>query len=62
MDELQLHDLQNADAADPPMQRRHPETSDDPMAPTPPVKSGMERRAPMIATERWRGMRLASNV
>ncbi len=65
IDELQLHDLQKADAAVPPvkpksakskgndynhipMKRKQPEHSELPMAPTPPLRSGMERRAPIL--------------
>jgi hypothetical protein len=63
---LQLHDLQNAEAAVPPvkryqhqlrfgrgrldlpMKKRHPEKRLEPRAPTPPVRRGMESKAPMV--------------
>ena len=66
--ELQLQLLQNADAAVPPMKSKQPENREEPMAPMPPVKSGMERRAPIVGereserTEGTMGLGLGSRA
>lgn len=47
MEELQLHDLQKADAAVPPIQIMQPEKRELATVPIPPVRRGMDSRAPM---------------
>lgn len=45
---VDLHDLHMADAAVPPMKIIHPEQSELPTAPRPPVKRGIDSNAPMV--------------
>lgn len=48
IEELQLHDLQKADAAVPPMQIMQPEKREPATVPIPPVRRGIDSRAPIL--------------